>query len=97
MNSGKRLNSINVLAVISVVALIILLIPVIWVSKFAYPWADDFSYASEARAVFVSTHNVFKTIAMAFSTMKDSYLTWQGTYTSCFLMALQPAVFSIKL
>lgn len=97
MSSNRKIKCISVLAVLSTLLLIALLIPVIWVSKYAYPWADDFSYASEARAVFVSTHNVLKTIAMAFSTMKDSYLTWQGTYTSCFLMALQPAVFSIKL
>ena len=90
-------NRIKILAFLLVLILIATLLPIIYVSKFAYPWADDFGYSAEARQAFLQTGSVFSAFGPAFKHMVNTYFTWQGTYTSCLLMALQPAVFGIKL
>ena len=84
-------------AIILGVAFVILMIPFVQISRYAYPFSDDFSYGAYARIAFRSTGSVFKAVSGAFRQMIESYQTWQGTYTSTFLMALQPAVFSVKL
>ncbi|WP_022766631.1 hypothetical protein [Butyrivibrio sp. XPD2006] len=90
-------NRIKILAIILVIILIATLLPIIYVSKFAYPWADDFGYSADARQAFLRTGSVFATLGPAFEHVINTYFTWQGTYTSCFFMALEPAVFGIKL
>jgi len=88
--------SLSIFAVLAALLVVITLIPFIYVSKFAYPWADDFSYGTNAHVVFNSTGSVLGTVEAALKTVKETYFDWQGTYTSCFLMALQPAVWNIK-
>ncbi|WP_130837951.1 DUF6056 family protein [Lachnoclostridium sp. Marseille-P6806] len=88
---------LSVFSMILLIVLAVSLIPVIYASRFAYPWADDFSYSAEVRAVFLESGSPFPAIAQAFRTMAETYRSWQGTYTSCFLMALQPAVWGIRL
>lgn len=73
------------------------MVPVLWVSKYAYPWADDFGYGAEAHLALVKGGSVLGAMVGAFKTMWQTYLEWQGTYTSCFLMAIHPGVFSVKL
>lgn len=90
-------NRIKILAFALVIILIATLLPIIYVSKFAYPWADDFGYSADARQAFLRTGSVFATLGPAFEHVINTYFTWQGTYTSCFFMALEPAVFGIKL
>ncbi|WP_207638116.1 DUF6056 family protein [Butyrivibrio sp. FCS006] len=93
----KKDTTMTVTAIVLTVITIALLIPFIYVSKYAYPWADDFSYGTDARMVYLSTHSVLKTIGEAIRSTAAVYMDWQGTYTSCFLMSLQPAVWNIKL
>lgn len=87
----------TVTAVVIVIITIALLAPVIYVSRYSYPWADDFSYGVDARVVYLKTGSIIKTIIEGFMVSGRTYMSHQGTYTSCFLMALQPAVWNIKL
>lgn len=93
-NTDKGMKVVTVLIIITTV---ILLAPMIYVSKYAYPWADDFSYGAGAHLVYVSTGSAIKAIVESFKSTISTYFEWQGTYTSCFLMSLQPAVWSVKI
>ena len=96
MNSKKKYINISIMILLGIVT-IAMLVPFIYVSKYSYPFADDFSYGADAHKVFTETRSVWLTVIEAFKTSADTYINWQGTYTSCFLMALQPAVFGRKL
>ena len=92
----KNYRLMIVVSVISMLLLVALTVPTIYISKYAYPWADDFSYAAETRHTYLETGSVLKAAARAVETSMESYFDWQGTYSSCFLMAMQPAVFGTK-
>lgn len=73
-------------------------IPIFVISFYSRPCVDDFSYS-------VMTHNLVKSgecnpvslLRTAWQVDKHFYLTWQGLYTSAFLLALQPGIFGEKL
>ncbi|SEK88745.1 hypothetical protein SAMN04487770_1045 [Butyrivibrio sp. ob235] len=73
-----------------------LIVPVIYIARYAFPWADDFTYGALPHRAFVHTGSVLKAIGAAFEDTFDTYFGWQGTYISCFLMELQPAVFKTE-
>ncbi len=95
MSSKKNYLKVSLLILLAI-ATVALLVPFVYVSKYAYPLADDYTYAAETHRVFTETHSVFLTFIEAFKTAAETYLYWQGTYTSCYLMTLQPAVWGIK-
>ena len=73
------------------------LIPLLILSFYAHPAGDDYVYGVQAHLTWEGTHSLIETIKTALSTVKNYYGSWQGTYSSIFLMALQPAVFSQRL
>ena len=86
------------------IALILLLaftffcvVPLLIVGNYDVPYADDYSYGVRTHLTYISSHSVIKTIISAFVQVKDTYFSWQGTFSAIFLMALQPAVFSFQL
>ncbi len=93
----KEKIGIRIVSIVIVVATLLLMIPAIYVSKYSYPWSDDFSYGADAHNAFINTGSVFAAIGAAFMSTIRTYFDWQGTYTSCFLMSLHPAVWNVKL
>ena len=73
------------------------LIPLLRLSFCSHPAGDDYAYGLQAHLAWESTHSLFQTVKAALDTVAGYYTTWQGTYASIFLMALQPAVFSQRL
>lgn len=69
------------------------LLPLILLSFYNHPGADDFSYSFEARNVWVGTHSIFAVLAQAVKTSIWYWHNWQGLYSSAFLLALQPSIF----
>ncbi len=96
----KKLNSLfnktisyKTIWILLVCILALLLFPMLYISKFNIPSADDYSYGLLA-------HNIVEnggTIADVFKTMIDQfryfYENWQGTFSCVFLALLQPAAF----
>lgn len=74
-----------------------LIAPFIIISFYSRPCADDFTYSYEVHKAFINGANIFQLIGKAFETVIDYYFSWQGTYTSAFLMSLQPGLFGEKL
>ena len=79
------------------IVMLILIFPVIYVGRYAYPWADDFTYGTLPHIAFSQTGSIVFTLWAAIKDTIDTYFGWQGTYTSCFLMEMHPAVFSMKM
>ena len=92
----KRIK-IKQVAWFAVFIFLISIIPLMILSLYAYPSADDFGYGAACHQTWIQTHSVWQTIWQAVLTAKDRYFTWQGTFSSVFLFALQPAVWNESL
>ena len=68
-------------------------VPLLFISKYNHMSADDYAYGSQTHEVWQETGSVVETIKTAGTTVIDYYGRWQGTFSSIFLMALQPGVF----
>lgn len=78
----------------TVILLVLLsMIPLIMLSFFDHPSADDYSYACLTGPAWRSTRNLFAVIGAAVETSIQEWYSWQGPFTSGFFMALQPALF----
>lgn len=89
--------TIKQVAWLSVLCYLISIIPLLALSVYAYPAADDFGYGAVYHQTWLQTHSVWQTVWQAVLTAYDRYFTWQGTFSSVFLFALQPAVWSEAL
>lgn len=89
--------SIKQVAWLSVFIYLVSIIPLLILSMYAYPAADDFGYGAACHQTWIQTHSVWQTLWQAILTAYDRYFTWQGTFSSVFLFALQPAVWSESL
>ena len=69
------------------------IIPLLMLSLYNHPSADDFAYAAETHMVWKSTRNIFLVLKQAVATSVKYWNRWQGLYTSAFLLALEPGIF----
>jgi len=72
---------------------VISLIPIIILGFYNFPCADDLGYSIYTRHAWIETHNILPVLEAACQKTVESYMNWQGTWASIFLMALQPGVF----
>ncbi len=84
-------------AVLLTICYIISLIPLLWIAKYNYPSADDYTNGSRCYHVWEAGHSLIKVMGEAISRTADEWLTWRGCYTSSFLSALPPSIFGEKL
>lgn len=79
---------------VAVIAIcIIVLIPLLVIGIYDRPSADDFGYSMLTHQVFQeSGGNPLAVLSAAVQTSAHYYNTWQGLYTSAFLLALQPGI-----
>ena len=83
------------IAWIIISALLISLIPLLYLARYTHPTTDDYVYGAEAYHTWSETHSFPQTLETAFKVTSDTFTNWQGTYSACFLMSLQPDVFGI--
>lgn len=96
MNNTKD-KSTTIIMIISLSVLVLSIIPLLLVGRYAVPSADDFAYGYPAHLCWEDTHSFFKTLCATVDNVILSYHTWQGTFSSIFLMTLQPSVWSEQL
>lgn len=89
---NKRLNE-RTCALFWALVYVCSLIPIFVLAGYNFPCADDYGYSIYTRLAWLDTHNLFSVIAAACRKVARTWLTWQGTYSSVFLMALQPGIF----
>jgi hypothetical protein len=72
------------------------MIPLLGLSYYDHPSADDYSYTKLTCHIWQSTRSIPAVIAAAVKTSADYWTTWQGLYSSAFILALQPGIFGEK-
>ncbi len=68
--------------------------PMYAIAFYNHPYYDDFGFTIEPHAVWRDTGDVGATLRAGWERAKLERSTWQGTYTSTVLSAVQPGVFS---
>lgn len=85
----------NVFGWILVILIAILLISwfmIAWSGKYVYPQGDDFEYGANSHLAWISGKGILGALCGACKTVADAFGSWQGTFSSIFLMALQPGI-----
>lgn len=84
--------SMKLLAIGTFAVLLVLLLPIARIMMNCIPWYDDFSYGLIAKNIWETEHSFWATIKGAITNVRQTWYSWQGTYTSCFFMSLMPAI-----
>ena len=91
-----RLSS-RALAGLVLCAFILCLAPLLYLSRYDVPCADDYIFGTSAHLALVHGGGLGEAVTAALRHTAFIYQTWQGSYAAVFLMCLQPAVFSESL
>lgn len=75
------------------VLFVLTLIPLLVITKYNVPSADDFAFGAASHLRYEETGSFIQAALAAVQEVKENYFGWQGTFSAIFLMALQPAVF----
>lgn len=92
---GKRKISYLAICIAVLLCLAVSLIPILILSEYASPYADDFSFSCETHAAVQAGESLFRILRSAAGKVSDVYYTWQGTFSGIFLMAFQPGIFGL--
>ena len=84
---------LKVVTIVAFVILIMSILPILWIGQYLHPFGDDYVFGAEVYKAWNATHSFSTCIQAAWNVASTMYHTWQGTYSACFLMALQPGVF----
>ena len=74
----------------------LLLAPFFLGARAAHPATDDFTFAAYTHPTWLATGSLPHVIKDAVSYALRTWRDWQGTVTGVIVMALNPAVFSLK-
>lgn len=72
------------------------LIPLLWIGKYNYPSADDFTNGSACHHAFVNGEGVLGILGAAWERMVYEWYEWRGCFTASFLSAVMPGSFGEK-
>ncbi len=81
------------MAVYAGILLAISLLPLLLLGRYNVMCADDYDYGRAVHDTWLATGSVWQSIRTAWQQNMTFYRDWQGTYVSCFLMALSPMNF----
>ena len=96
LRTGGRTVSQSALLAVLLVILFVLLIPILILSRYAVPAADDFSFSCETHAAVSSGGGIIAILSGALSKTKEVYNSWQGSFSAVFLMAFQPSIWGFR-
>ncbi len=89
----KFIEKINIKTCIAVF-MILVTMPILYYSFFSYPLLDDFNNSITTKTVIESQEfGIITLINSAITRVQDVYNSWQGTYTSVYIMTFQPGIF----
>lgn len=77
--------------------LLLSLIPIALIARYDYPMGDDQLFGASTAEVYRQTHSVSAAFTEAARVAEEKYVSWQGTFSGIFLMALHPGVFDLSL
>lgn len=77
--------------------LIVSLIPLLWLGRYNVMCIDDYDYGRQVHDTWLATGSYLESVQTAWRQNMEFYQNWQGTYVSCFLMALCPMNFHYEI
>lgn len=96
LRTGGRTVSRSALLAVLLLLLFVLLIPLLALSRYAVPAADDFSFSCETHAAVSSGGGIITILAGALSKTREVYSSWQGSFSAVFLMTFQPSIWGFR-
>lgn len=93
-NRISKLLSTRNLAWMIFIVFVLLLIPISYLSFVNRASGDDYGYGTYTRAAWLTSHSLIQVAKAIGATVKQYYYSWQGTWFSIAVFALQPEVFS---
>lgn len=99
MGRGKdeKLNISRRTVAIAAFLLFLSLLPLLLLGKYNVMCIDDYDYGRRVHDVFLATGSLGASVREAWRQNMDFYRDWQGTYVSCFLMAMCPMNFRYQI
>lgn len=85
------------LAVYAGILFALSLIPLLWLGRYNVMCVDDYDYGRRVHDVWAATGSLGASVRTAWQQNMLFYREWQGTYISCFLMALCPMNFNYEI
>ena len=76
---------------------VLFMIPLLAIAVYAHPAFDDYSYGLLTKQAWERTGSLSAVFRGAILTARDTYDSWQGSFSAIFLMALQPGIFGERL
>lgn len=92
MKSGKTESKISILLTALFIAG---LIPIFLLGRYDYPSADDYGFSAYSHVAWMQSHSVLQVLKGAGETVIERWYGWQGTFSSIFVMALQPGIWGM--
>ena len=88
---------VRTIAIVLAICLLISIIPLVIVSFYSHPLADDFSFSATVHNAVETNGGFWGIISAAANQVISSYQNWQGTYAAIFIFSMQPGAFSESL
>ena len=81
------------MVVYAAILFVLSLIPLLLLGRYNVMCIDDYDYGRVVHDTWMETGSLWRSIQTAWKQNMEFYQNWQGTYISCFLMALCPMNF----
>lgn len=101
--SGEKKHTVQrdrataLLALLFIAALVISILPMLYLSFFDYANGDDFNYGYMTHQTWLHTGSVLAVLQSACTVVKNTWYSWQGTWSSVFLFSLQPGIWKERV
>lgn len=91
--AGKQRKVLYFFCILLTVLYFVSIVPVLGLSFYDFPAADDYSFSWRGYRAFLSGGAA---AAEAFSAVPRLYMTWQGNFSGVFFMSLSPMIFGTE-
>jgi hypothetical protein len=79
--------------VVWIIILTAVCIPLLMLARYAYPVADDYSFAADVKHVLEQQGGLLSIMYAAIRRTAIYWVTWQGSFAAIFLFMFQPGIF----
>lgn len=88
---------VTLLCIVAVAVLLLSLVPMGLIARYDLPLGDDILYGGPVEAALAKDASLTTAFQAAAGVVAEKFVSWQGTFSAIFLMALQPGVFGASL
>lgn len=93
---GNRKKKFIIINILSILALLVVIFPLLLISKYNYPSADDWSFGAKGYEILQSGGGFLQLLKATFATIQQNYQNWEGRFSAVFFASLQPGIWGEK-